>query len=298
MATKTDAATPNDETHSDLLSDCRIMLRFATKNGLQLSEQLMHDVAELDMRLVSLNKEPIVFIDKTLIESDLYGPRSRPVLSQEQPVVARPAGTGPLPDDTPSDIPTSPNEANFPHSEDVGSDVGGPTPADSPTEIQHRGEANHSATEAAKIRPVGISRPSVVPDKEALHSADLTSVNAKPFTTVTELVLRVQAELSLAIAPATAVSLLTSEPPPGRHKLLGGMPLLVKWAAGAALCSALVFAITSAIIVARNFETKPVKPSAPASSPEAASAPVARGNKASFNISRSGLRPESAPWTT
>jgi hypothetical protein len=64
----------------------------------------------------------------------------------------------------------------------------------------------------------------------------------------TDLIIRVHKELSKAIAPATALSLQTSEPPPGRHRFLGGMPLVVKAANFAALLCAIGFVLTAAPI--------------------------------------------------
>lgn len=111
----------------DFLSDCRLMLRFARKNGSDLHADLEHQIAQLD-RVLAMHKLPPV-----------------------------------------SDVPIS-----------LFDDATGAMPPD-------------------------------------------------PATT-TELVLQVHRELSTVVAPATAVSLQTSEPPPGRTRLWGGMPLVVKLA--------------------------------------------------------------------
>jgi hypothetical protein len=68
-------------------------------------------------------------------------------------------------------------------------------------------------------------------------------------------VLTVHQALSDVIAPATALTLLVSEPPPGRHRLLGGMPLLVKSAAVIALTSALIFMVTSQVLASKGLGT-------------------------------------------
>jgi hypothetical protein len=71
---------------------------------------------------------------------------------------------------------------------------------------------------------------------------------ARPDMPATELIITVHKELSKVIAPATALSLQTSEPPPGRHRFLGGMPLVVKAANFAALVCAVGFVLTAAPI--------------------------------------------------
>ena len=139
--TPTTAAVPTP----DLLSDCRLMLRYARKTAIDLPPTLVRDVARLDATLVKLRLVPVSDIDQALIGA------------------------------------------------------GGP-----------------AATVATD---------------------DIVSIS--------ELVLRVHEELSKVIAPATALSLQTSEPPPGRHRFLGGMPLVVKAAALAALANAVAFVISA-----------------------------------------------------
>ena len=143
-----DISTPTTSTAApapDLLSDCRLMLRYARKNAIDLPGTLVRDVARLDATLVKLKLAPLSDIDQALIEA------------------------------------------------------GGP---------------------AAPAAP-----------------GDIVSIS--------ELVLRVHEDLSKVIAPATALSLQTSEPPPGRHRFLGGMPLVVKAAALAALANAVAFVISA-----------------------------------------------------
>jgi hypothetical protein len=132
---------------ADLLSDCRLMLRYARKNAIDLSANIVRDVARLDAALVRLKLAPLSDIDQTLIAA--------------------------------------------------GGDV-------------------------------------------ALPAAEAEAASNS------ERVLRVHEELSKVIAPATALSLQTSEPPPGRHRFLGGMPLVVKAAALAALVNAIIFVVSAA----------------------------------------------------
>jgi hypothetical protein len=66
-----------------------------------------------------------------------------------------------------------------------------------------------------------------------------------------EVILDIHGELSTLISPTTALSLQTSEPPPGKTHVLGGMPPLVRTVIGVAVCSALVF-VATALGIARN----------------------------------------------
>lgn len=59
-----------------------------------------------------------------------------------------------------------------------------------------------------------------------------------------ELVLRVHAGLTKLVAPATPETLRATQPPPGRQRLLGGMPLIVKGTIYAALVCLLGFLVT------------------------------------------------------
>jgi hypothetical protein len=60
-----------------------------------------------------------------------------------------------------------------------------------------------------------------------------------------ELMLKVHGALSRCIAPATALTLQVSEPPAGRHRFLGGLPVLVKIASWVAVACAAGFVFTS-----------------------------------------------------
>lgn len=61
---------------------------------------------------------------------------------------------------------------------------------------------------------------------------------------IVELVLKVHAGLSALVAPATPETLRATQPPPGRQRLLGGMPLIVKGTICAALVCLLGFLLT------------------------------------------------------
>jgi hypothetical protein len=139
--------------HTGLVADCKLMLRYARKNGLLLSDQLTRDIAELDALLKQAHMSPISDISPALI-----------------------AAAGP------SDF----------------NEDGTPLP------------------------------PTAHPQVEIL-------------------ILSVHAELSEVIAPATALTLQVSEPPPGPHRLFGGLPPIVKAAAFCAFGSALAFMAGAAI---------------------------------------------------
>ena len=61
---------------------------------------------------------------------------------------------------------------------------------------------------------------------------------------IVELVLKVHAGLSRLVAPATPETLRATQPPPGRQRLLGGMPLIIKGTICAALVCLLGFLLT------------------------------------------------------
>ena len=165
----------------DFVSDCRVMLRFARKNGAEVSPQLERQIARLDSILKANKLSPVTDIPALLV-SDVPAQPDATHQKQEPP----PAGVQVTP--TLGGIPPSPSAA----------------------------------------WPV-----------------------SKPPLSSTELILEVHRELSRVIAPATALSLQSSEPPPGRHRFLGGMPLIVKAAAVAALLTAAGFVVTAGIIAAK-----------------------------------------------
>lgn len=136
----------------DFLSDCRLMLRFARKNGSDLQAELERQIALLDHLLATHRLPPVSDVPAALFD--------------------------PMPE--------------------------GAAPADT----------RFSAASA------------------------------------TELVLQVHRALSTVIAPATAVSLQTSEPPPGRMRLWGGMPLVVKLAMVMAGFSLVCLVATTALLQA------------------------------------------------
>jgi hypothetical protein len=63
-----------------------------------------------------------------------------------------------------------------------------------------------------------------------------------------DLLIKIHQGLSKVVAPATALSLQMSEPPPNRHRFLGGTPLIVKLAAAVATLSAIAFVLSAADI--------------------------------------------------
>jgi hypothetical protein len=155
----------------DLLDDCRVMLRFALKEGLNVSEDLQKDIARLD-----------------------------------------------------------------------------------------------ELVKAHDLPPISALPPSVIDGSNP----------AAPPATLTELVLKVHEALSRVIVPATALTLQVSEPPPGKHRFLGGMPVLVKLATLFSLLFAAGFVLTSIPAVTEKAEKAAAVANATAS-PAPTGAPVATG---------------------
>ena len=148
--------------NSDLVSDCRLMLRFARKDGTDLPPELEQQIARLDADLGGLGLEPITDIPEVLVSK---------IRSENQP--------------------------------------------------------------SAESPPAGASKFS------------------------TESILSVHAALSRVIAPATALSLQTTEPPPGGNTFFGGMPLVVKSAALASLVCAAGFVVSAAVIGSKAAKARP-----------------------------------------
>ena len=67
-----------------------------------------------------------------------------------------------------------------------------------------------------------------------------------------EVILDVHAKLSVLIAPTTALSLQTSEPPAGKRHIFGGMPPLVQVVILVAFISAILFVISASQIAGKG----------------------------------------------
>ena len=162
MATNTQSE--NSAAAPDFLSDCRLMLRFARKNGTDLTPELAQEIARLDSIVAAQNLLPI------------------------------------------SDIP-----------------------------------------------------PALV------LASDTSTGKEPPSLSAEELILKVHEGLSRIVAPATALSLHTTEPPSGKRGLLGGMPVVVRWAAVIALISAVGFVISAGVIAKKAGDTAGAKAKSKAS---------------------------------
>ncbi len=95
------------------------------------------------------------------------------------------------------------------------------------------------------LKHLNIPAVSTIPEALIPESQTLAGAQSQPSISPTELILKIHGALSQIVAPATALSLQVSEPPPGRHRFLGGMPILVKAAAWIAIVCALGFVATS-----------------------------------------------------
>ncbi len=166
----------------DLVSDCRLMLSFARKNGFVLAPALVHEIGWLDSVLCAKQIAPVSSIATSLI-----------VPTAETAYVARDPGA--------------------------------------------------NATDPA---PPGLS-----PE---------------------EVVLDVHSKLSVLIAPTTALSLQTSEPPANRRHIFGGMPPLVQVVIVVAFISAVGFSFSASQIAGKGQRSWQKRREAAASAAEAASA--------------------------
>ena len=184
-----------------LVSDCRLMLSFARKNGFVLPPSLLHQIAWLDAVLRGLEIAPV---------SQVASPLIWPIAAQSGP------------------------PQYVPH--DDAADPGAPPPV------------------------------AMVPE---------------------EVILDVHSRLSVLIAPTTALSLQTSEPPAGRRHIFGGMPPLVQVVIVVAFLSAVCFVISASQIAGKGVRWK-ARRAAEASAVAAASAAAA--NAAAFAASQGAWR--------
>ena len=106
-----------------------------------------------------------------------------------------------------------------------------------------------------------------------------------------QVILDVHAKLSVLIAPTTALSLQTSEPPAGRRHIFGGMPPLVQVVILVAFISAICFVISASQIAgkgqrskARRAATEAAASDASAAFIEAAAAAASRAQAASQGV--------------
>jgi hypothetical protein len=144
------------------------------------------------------------------------------------------------------------------------------------TELEHEIARLDSVLKSQDLPPISDVPPVLVADAKIDPKVD-TKPDAPAPVAASELVLKVHKELSAVVAPATALSLQTSEPPPGRRTFVGGMPWVVKWAAALALLSAVGFVFSAGMIAVaakkvdkvdkaeKSAPTAPVPPSTAAS---------------------------------
>ena len=90
--------------------------------------------------------------------------------------------------------------------------------------------------------------PLYVPHMPAADAADPPPAGLTP----EEVILDVHARLSVLIAPTTALSLLTSEPPAGKRHIFGGMPPIVQMIIIVAFVSAICFVISASQIAGKS----------------------------------------------
>ena len=118
-----------------------------------------------------------------------------------------------------------------------------------------------SVLKALEFDPISQVAPQLVWSIDVTAGAPLYAVHephadhtAPPAAGLTpeEVILDVHAKLSLLIAPTTALSLQTSEPPAGKRHIFGGMPPLVQVVILVAFISAICFVISASQIAGKG----------------------------------------------
>ncbi len=216
-----DAGKGADKVDGDspgLVSDCRLMLSFARKNGFVLPLPLLHEIAWLDSVLRALRIAPVSQMVSQLI--------------------------------WPIDLEAGP-------------------PAYAPDEP--------------------------APDPAAAAAAPVVPAPAARRLSPEEVILDVHSRLSLLIAPTTALSLQTSEPPAGKRHIFGGMPPLVQYVIVIAFVSAICFAVSATRIASKAANSKAA---AAATSAAIAAVSSAAAAAATLPAPAPAVAPDSAPAPT
>ena len=232
-----------------LVSDCRLMLSFARKNGFVLPPTLVHEIGWLDSVLRALKIPPISQLSAQLIwPIDLEAGPPRYAAHD-------PAGAPPVPEVL-------------------------------------------TATATAPDAVLATTTPDEDTPEPPADAA--VRVERRQGLTPEEVVLDVHSKLSLLIAPTTALSLQTSEPPAGKRHIFGGMPPIVQYVIVIAFVSATGFAISTAKVASQlqtlNNAMATVDAAAALPTPAAASisvAPMSAGADAAAP-STSGLPADAA----
>src|SRR5438105_11780405 len=100
MIVKQDTQTRVKDPTGDLIEQCQLMLRFASKEGLQTDADLRRDIARLDRILIKAKLPPISDVAPELIAAESPPPSPEPKSPGE------PIGAGlTMPDISPSPTP-------------------------------------------------------------------------------------------------------------------------------------------------------------------------------------------------
>lgn len=210
-----------------LVSDCRLMLSFARKNGFVLPPPLVHEIGWLDSVLRALKIPPVSQLSAQLIwPIDVNGRAPRYVVRDPWNNLAHSPAPAPAPT-----VAATPPPASVP------SDTAEAAPEDTTAD-----SAPDAADEGTAPAAVGVPASPPSPPAHDLRVPGLTPE---------EVVLDVHSKLSLLIAPTTALSLQTSEPPAGKRHIFGGMPPLVQYVIVIAFFSAIGFAYSTAKVASR-----------------------------------------------
>jgi hypothetical protein len=113
-------------------------------------------------------------------------------------------------------------------------------------------------------------------ERDTTDAASATIVEASGLSPE-EVILEVHSRLSMLIAPTTALSLQTSEPPAGKNHIFGGMPPLVQYVIVIAFFSALGFVVSASKIASKAANAKATVVAASAAEAFTAAAASAAG---------------------
>ena len=88
MIVKQDTEAKVKDPVGDLIEQCQLMLRFATKEGLQTDADLRRDIARLDRILIKAKLQPISDVAPELIAAENPPPSNQPQTSPVEPATA------------------------------------------------------------------------------------------------------------------------------------------------------------------------------------------------------------------
>lgn len=187
-----------------VLSDCRLMLRYALDEGCKISDELSKNIAKVDTALINAKLDPLSELPKELIQEAQSGAENQQPRDQ-QGVASQPGAKDQQPQAQQAAVAQTGAEAQQPRDEQ------GVAP-----QAGAKGQ-QPQAQQAAEPIPI----PTPTPTSESLNDVILSVHNA----------------LSDLVAPATALSLRATDP----DIVLWGFPWIAQFAIIGALISTVLF---------------------------------------------------------